>query len=154
MSNLDSTSSGNLEKRQSLVISFPNVESGPHINNHQQWVEGGAIIATSQPLLTSRNIFQRRGEVVGQVAQLESNALSPQTTLDPACCYSFTAWRLIFVKTNCQTLSMEGMKKLKACKVEKKCEKQEVGGKVQTLTALSTFPKRMSNLEKVGREVR
>lgn len=112
MSNLDSTSSGNLEKRQSLVISFPNVESGPHINNHQQWVEGGAIIATSQPLLTSRNIFQRRGEVVGQVAQLESNALSPQTTLDPACCYSFTASRLIFVKTNCQTLSMEGMKKV------------------------------------------
>ena len=109
MSNLDSTSSGNLEKRQSLVISFPNVESGPHINNHQQWVEGGAIIATSQPLL---NIFQRRGEVVGQVAQLESNALSPQTTLDPACCYSFTASRLIFVKTNCQTLSMEGMKKV------------------------------------------
>ena len=50
----------------------------------------------------------------------ESNALStPQTTLNPSGC-NFTALRLILVKTNCQTLSMEvggREKSLKACKV-------------------------------------
>lgn len=155
-SNLDSTSSGNLEKGRSLVISFFNVVSGLDTNK-QQWSEPGAIIATSQPVLTSLNIFQQGEEAAGRRTAGRNRTLSRHKQLStPLRCCKFTALRLNFVKTNCQTLSMEGMKKVEGVQSLRKSVKsrRRWWGRCRPSQPSRPFPRECQTWKRSGREVR